>query len=510
MRTATIESTEGAAPARTGRLRLAALAGLVVLSEALYVALVRLDATNGAGPVLRFLAVMGVLFAAYAAACTLVRRIDPRWAVPVIALGAVAFRLTLVPAGLPPGATASEMVERLHADASGTAVSFERFQLYDDDIWRYLWDGHVWAEGVNPYRYAPTDPALDRLAPQDGAPVWADIRENINYASTPTIYPPGAQIVFRFAHAVAPGSVVAMKALLVAFDLLAALFVALTLRRLGRSPADAALYAWNPLVVKVFAGSGHVDALLVAALAALVYFVVRRAPVAVGAVFGVAVLAKLSPLVLAPLVVRRVGLRGSVAALAVVAAGYAPLADAGSALFAGLAAFARVWQFNAGAYSLVEWLVGPLTADPGGLARAVCAAAIVGAIATIAVRDDGSARGFAPRAALATGALLLASPTLMPWYVAWVLPLAIVARQRVWLWLSALVCLAFLVMIDETERPIVLWLEYGAFAAIALVELRRRWRVRANRRDTTTVPATALPSDARALAGSRKVWEILP
>src|SRR5580704_12175521 len=31
------------------------------------------------------------------------------------------------------------------------------------DIYRYVWDGHIEAEGLNPYRYAPTDPRLTSL-----------------------------------------------------------------------------------------------------------------------------------------------------------------------------------------------------------------------------------------------------------------------------------------------------------------------------------------------------------
>ena len=31
------------------------------------------------------------------------------------------------------------------------------------DINRYVWDGRVQAEGINPYRYAPDDPVLARL-----------------------------------------------------------------------------------------------------------------------------------------------------------------------------------------------------------------------------------------------------------------------------------------------------------------------------------------------------------
>ena len=50
-----------------------------------------------------------------------------------------------------------------------------------DDVYRYQWDGRVQQAGINPYRYAPDDPRLDRVgyadrervnhpAPEDGLP----------------------------------------------------------------------------------------------------------------------------------------------------------------------------------------------------------------------------------------------------------------------------------------------------------------------------------------------------
>lgn len=80
---------------------------------------------------------------------------------------------------------------------------------------------------------------------------------------------------------------------------------------------------------------------------------------------------------------------------------------------------------------------------------------------------------FASYAAPSLGALVVFSPTVMPWYVIWALPLAIIARFRAWVYFSALVCAAFQVMVDETERGWVLWLEYGLFALLCAMELFR-------------------------------------
>ena len=88
----------------------------------------------------------------------------------------------------------------------------------------------------------PADPALDRLADEgrrhlteDGG-VWADIRDNINYANTQ----PKTSLPARFPapeHVRAEKALVpAMKSLVVVLDLLGAFFIALTLHALGRAP----------------------------------------------------------------------------------------------------------------------------------------------------------------------------------------------------------------------------------------------------------------------------------
>lgn len=456
------------------------LGALLVLSESVYLFLSRFDAVNGVRPVLIFMAAMGLLFLLYWLAWLVVR--DPATSdggtLGLIAAGAVLFRLTLLPAGLPPGGGVAEVAVGLRADIRGEEVAFDRFLLFDSDHWRYLWDGHVGAHGLNPYRYPAAAAELDRLAdPEtsaatDGRTVWADIRDNVGYAGVATIYPPLAQFVFRVSHAIAPGSVFVLKSLVVLLDLLAAALVALTLSALGRSMAPAILYAWNPLVIKVFAGSGHIDALAVAALAATALLMARGARRAAAVAFGLAVLAKLSPIILAPLVLRRVGWRNLLLAGGVIALGYAPFASVGPLVFEGFATFARNWRFNAGPYFVVETLVGLVLTEPGIAARAIASVAIAGIALWIAIRDDGRLDTFSAAAAPTLGALVFLGPTVMPWYLTWVLPAAVVARQRFWLIGTVLVCFAFLVMIDGQERTTVLWAEYGLLAVVGWLCLR--------------------------------------
>ncbi len=471
------------------------LGALLLTSQALYIGLAQHDATSGATSVGQFLGWMAALFVCYGLACRLVAapseragsvvasRSGLRPALILIGIGAVTFRLTMAGAGLSSDGTAIDRIDAVRADLIGERVGFDRYLLYDDDIWRYLWDGHIVAHNENPYRFAPGDPEVDRFADlqqtalTDNVAVWPDIRASINYPAIPTIYPPLAQAAFFAAHVLAPGSVLALKSVIIAADLVAVMFIALALRANGRALELCVLYAWNPLAIKVFAGSGHVDALLVAALAACAYFIARGWRPAAGVAFGLAVLAKLSPLMLSLLVVRRVGWRGAVAAAAVVTGGYLPFASAGSDLWNGLSTFSTHWEFNAGLYAALLSIAPEMTIGGALVTRVLAGGGLVLWIGWLALHDDGRRDTFAAAAALALGAVLLVSPVVMPWYVTWVLPLAVIAGQRAWLWFSAFVCLAFLVMVDGQERVWWRLVEYGALAMIAFHEWRTK-RVR--------------------------------
>lgn len=483
-RTDCIAHDEPPAESRRDRNFLIGLGALAIASEAVYVWLVRLNAIDGLRPVSTFVAAMMALFAMYGLAFLLFRwvRFQMKAGITIVMLGAVIFRITLIPAGLPHDATAPELLQEVRADLQGKAVSFDRYLLYDDDIWRYLWDGHVWASSVNPFRFAPDDSRLDYLTATTAvdettaSTPWQDIRDNINHARVPTIYPPLAQVVFRLSHAIAPGSVIALKAILVAFDLLTLLLVYLVLRNQGSHPAWLLLYAWNPLLIKVVAGSGHIDVLVGALLALTAYLLVKRAYLSAALALSGAVLVKLAPVVLIPFLAKRIGWRRSLVIPVVLLTAYLPFFHSGWAVFAGLTKFAREWEFNSAFFLVMRFLARPFAMDPALVAREVGAPTILATTVWFWQRDDGQPVTFSQVASV-LGALILFSPTVMPWYLVWLLPLAVISRQSIWIWFTGLVCLAFFVMANGTLAVPVLALEYGVFLAIAL----QTWFSRRNR-----------------------------
>ena len=455
---------------------MALVVGLLAASEALYLTLLRLDAVNGVRPVALFLATLGAAFVLCFAAYRVVQR-GPT-GLPVNGLvvgGAILFRLTLLPAGLPPDLSLREKLAAMAADWRGEAVTYERFQLFDDDIWRYLWDSHVAASGEKVYGAAPADASMDYLVQGAGAhPDWETIRENINYPNLPTVYPPLAQLEFRVAHALAPGSILAMKVVVVSLDLLAYGFIILALAARQQSPARSILYGWNPLVIKVFAGSGHLDAIVVAGLAATCYFLTTKRRTAASVSLGLAIAAKVAPIVLVPFLARRVGAWRTALIFVTVLACCVPYFAAGTHLWDSFLTFSTGWQFNGGPFRLIDWLAGFVATKPEFLARLMCGALAAAALFTLYRYDDADPDTFDRCAAMALGSVLILSPVVMPWYVSWLVPVGVLAWNRAALFFSLAVCLAFLVMVRGTEWPWALALEYGSLGGMIWWEVARR------------------------------------
>lgn len=297
-----------------------------------------------------------------------------------------------------------------------------------DDLYRYLWDGRVLLSGVNPYRHAPVAPELEPL--RDA--LWP----LINNPSLPTIYPPLLQVVFGAVAAIAP-TVFAMKAAMGLFDLAAGVLLWLALGRMGRRREHALLYLWNPLLIVEFAGQGHADAVgLFLVAAAILAWSTRRAMTA-GVALTLAGLVKFLPWAAVPWFLPRLRLRWALLPL-LVAAAYAAFATGGVDPLGSLSVYAAKWRSNDFLFALLH-RDGP---DPeAALASAKSAAAVL--VVAVWLTVTLLRRPWVSVYAWTIGAVLLLSPVVHPWYVAWLLPAAVVLPHPAWWVWSVLAPLAY-------------------------------------------------------------------
>ena len=221
------------------------------------------------------------------------------------------------------------VVTALVLGAAAGIASMAHTAVLSDDLYRYAWDGQVQGAGINPYRYAPSDP---HLVPQRDPWLWpsdADCAERgkndgctrINRPDVRTIYPPGAQVWFLFGRAVLPAAArdLGWEVLGLLVASATGVLIAWVLHRTGRDPRWVVLWACCPAVPLEAVQNAHVDslaALFVAATAAVLLTgggvpgrsgpgLSRRRTVVAAVLLTAAGLVKLYPFVLLPALFQR-------------------------------------------------------------------------------------------------------------------------------------------------------------------------------------------------------------
>jgi len=340
----------------------------------------------------------------------------------------------------------------------------------DDDLWRYRWDGKVVAAGINPYLHTPEDAALAALRDRG----W----EQVSFKQVRTLYPPLAESLFAAAYCAGGGRLWPYRGAAIAAHLASIAVLGLLLRGAGHPPGRALLYAWNPLVVKEIADSGHMDSWMVLGLlAALLAYQRGRRPW-VAPALAAAIGFKWVPLLTLP-VWRHTGYRTLLVAVALTVTLFWPWSDAGWHMVSGLRTFGDYWVFNPGIYWGLRGMLDPILeiATAKLVAKGLCAAAWLAAYAWAVRRQDGRCDSLADTLFVVVGALLLLSPALDPWYLTWVLPLACLCHDRLptlaWWWLSAGASLSYLYYVDRADVAWGRWVEYVVFAIVWLWEWRR-------------------------------------
>lgn len=292
------------------------------------------------------------------------------------------------------------------------------------DADRYLWDGRVLVEGLDPYRTAPRDPEVAHLHAQFTTPP--------EHAALPTLYPPAALALFAVAAALGPvGGFICWKLLLCAASSLL-LWPAVYLLRRKRCERHLPLVAFSPLLVLEGGVGAHLDILVAAAVALALWAFYRGRHPTCGVSVGLATLLKLSPvLLLLPLALamgRKQAGRLIACAVGTIAAGYGAAVAVGLRPLGSLPVFVERWRFGSPVGAALENLFGSATG--------VVTAALL--LAGLAVAGLWASRGRVLPAVFATLALpWLLGPVAFPWYLTpLVVPLAAAPTGFGLAWLS--------------------------------------------------------------------------
>ncbi len=477
------------------------LIALGIASLVFYVALTALSKQFNWGegyadrPILAYLTIYAILFILYAFSCKIVLQkpdsASPLWL--IIAMGLL-FRAALLPA----------------------------HQIQEDDVYRYLWDGKVFAHGINPYKYAPqeADNYLEyKIKDPEGFMAHYSLREReeldllnglkwesqqalttltrVNHPDIPTIYPPMAQFIFRGVATLKPDSILALRLTFLVFDLAAVFFIIQILGSLGKNPNLCLIYFWSPLVLKETYNSTHLDILGIAFLCAAIHFLILHRHYLANLLLAFSFLVKLYPVILLPFFLQRAALKNAINGKPVwttplyltlmfgmvVVLSYLPFLDSGLKTFEGLKTFSTYWQSNDSLFSLLVYFFGdvlrlkevPQTFFSNDLPTFASKVSVALALSGVLIYLLFS-RSFLqkPRELLIfyffilMGLVFLLSPVQNPWYLCWVVPFLCVFPWRSWILLTGLMGLYYLdFYFDYQDIPQysrwIPWVEYTPF-----------------------------------------------
>lgn len=359
---------------------------------------------DGAGASLglaALIAVFLVLFASYAVTAGTAHRLSPR-----VLLGAIL---------------------ALHA-----MVLFAP-PLFSSDVFSYDAYARIGAVyGANPYLHGPSGFPLEALHPLIG----------VQWVGTPTVYGPlFTALSYLFVPFGIAADVLAYKVVAAASSLVLIALVWRAARLRGVDPVKAAaLVGLNPVIVLFGVGGGHNDLLMLAILVAGLYVLLQRRELSGGALMVAATAVKLTAGLLLPFAFaaehgqrrgprarRGLVLGAGLATVAVLALAYTFFGSGPLQMLGTLQGI----QGQGGPHSVVGFLATAVGL-PGLIGPAGTALSVVFALtlAWLLRRVWIGELDWIAGAGWATVCLLLTTGFLVPWYVAWLIPLAALSGDR--------------------------------------------------------------------------------
>ena len=231
------------------------------------------------------------------------------------------------------------------------------FPLLSDDIYRYLWDGLTWWNGMDAYSQTPIEVAEIIQRP--------DLLSEMNSPNYHAIYPPFVQTLFALLAKISGGDLTLFSLGLKISLLITEIGIAFLLIRLAKIINSGKLaYSWyllNPLVIIETAANAHFEVLMLFFTLLAVFLFVKSKFWSSGMALAAAVLSKFVPLLLIPAFVFRKEKQAwkfLIGFVAVLFLGFFPVVTAiGPAwgLVDSLDLFVRKFEFNPSIYALVRW-----------------------------------------------------------------------------------------------------------------------------------------------------------
>lgn len=358
------------------------------------------------------------------------------------------------------------------------------------DSARYAWDGIVQDAGLSPYDYAATSNVTASLRPSwlfptpitnpitgvetcTGSRIQQTVEPGstftvctaINRGRARTIYPPAAEILFAVVRfIVGPDAQywpMQLVGLLIGIAITLLLIRGLLAR--GLNPRWAALWAWCPLWATEGVTNSHIDMLGTLFLLIAALSVSSGKPWRGGIALGVAIAAKLIPVIGAPALLRGRSWKIVVAAIGVFVLLYVPyVIGSGIQVLGYLPSYLNEEGYDDGSrFALVSYVIH-------GKAATVVVVVLLAIVAFLVWRKTDPKNPWLGEVVMIGVALLVLSPR-YPWYGLMLVPMIAMSGRWEWLTVPLALTVRGLIPHDSLFRE-------AELVAIAVVVAMSIWR----------------------------------
>ncbi len=307
-----------------------------------------------------------------------------------------------------------------------------------DDIYRFIWDGRLAANGINPFSHLPAE--IMQMQPMTG--ITKELFGQLNSPNYFTIYPPVMQGIFWLAGKLFPvnviGAIILMKCIIVMIEL-GTIFLLITLLKKLLLPKHLSLlYVLNPLVVIELTGNVHFEGVMIFFVLLAFLLILQNKWQGSAVCLGLGIATKLLPVLFLPLLINKSGWKKGLMYSMITGITtlllFAIVFDVATVqhMLNSVDLFIRKFEFNASVYYVIRW-IGRLVTGYNIIAWAGPAVTFTSFVLILYLSFQNkktTKQMFIPGALFIITTWFLFSTTVHPWYICLLVALAVFTRYR--------------------------------------------------------------------------------
>ncbi|MBU2948721.1 mannosyltransferase [Zobellia uliginosa] len=354
------------------------------------------------------------------------------------------------------------------------------------DYFRFVWDGHLVANFINPYLEVPNDLIAQSDLVIPNAQLLYDSMGSLS-AKHFSNYPPLNQLLFAIAALIGGksliGSVLAIKTMIILADVGIFYFGRKLLKNLNHSPHLIFWYFLNPLIIIELTGNLHFEGVMLFFFVWALHLLSTKKWALAAIPYALSICVKLVPLLFLPLFLKHLGFKKSISFYSIIGITclllfvpfYSPDFIANYSKTVGL--WFSNFEFNAGIYNVVKYIAIQYDGKPWELIKTYGKITPIVTILFVLLftflRDNQKIPTLITSMMAVLTLYYFMSATVHPWYIIFLVVLGVFTRYKYAVLWSATVVLSYYAysQADFKENLTLITVEYISVYVFLIYEI---------------------------------------